>query len=675
MFAGDFFVQLGGGSNLAVRNGYVAVGGGFGDINNFPEIQPNALVAQVDSAGTIFAVGNYEFTPSGFSGTLDADASDITVVDAAKTDSDYINEFTITDFDPDWDNLNVDLIGTLYYGNVGGDDRLVNGAYSVSIDDTGAVTMETGRGTVLFGNVPDNPITGSSHFHIMKDSPDIVDLFFGDDDNYVKLPAGQGVEISANGSTWQFGTDGTTTFPENTIKNVANTSIKIGNPLVSGVVVATVDELIPPGDVWRLFIDSDIYPALGTTVHIGGTVTTAWGTPITATITDIQQDNNTDRWIILVAQDITAGFDAGPKTVSFAESYKTWTFGTDGTLTLPKNSSVGEVTPATGAAANVIVIQSASSILNTSFASLPPAPINNYNVPGTNIVVNVTWSTNGEDYHAPAFTVVDGGSGHTGGGESGGGDVLTVPYADMGISGGGNWTWYVADIAGDVVLTAGLESWTLKGDGRLTFPDDTVQTTAYPGITTVAKNGPVAEDVGKGEAATVTVSPSNNINLNVGTVLGVVFGTGFTLDITVAANGDISAVVTDSVSNLSVGDYGTVLGGGSLGGTVGVDDTTFTVATLTNVIAATAIDLTKTINKLADGVYTLADGVEGQIMYLVRQNGSTAANISVLVANARWDGSVYSDQYINPFQIPFTDMVTIIFTDGAWQSSTFGSLT
>jgi hypothetical protein len=62
-------------------------------------------------------------------------------------------------------------------------------------------------------------------------------------------------------------------------------------------------------------------------------------------------------------------------------------------------------------------------------------------------------------------------------------------------------------------------------------------------------------------------------------------------------------------------------------------------------------------------------------MYVVRQNGSTAANISVLVANARWDGSVYSDQYINPFQIPFTDMVTIIFTDGAWQSSTFGSLT
>jgi hypothetical protein len=73
--------------------------------------------------------------------------------------------------------------------------------------------MATGRGTVLFGNVPDNPITGSSHFHIMKDSPSTVDLFFGDDFNYVKLPTTEGVEVSANGFLWQFGTDGTTTFP------------------------------------------------------------------------------------------------------------------------------------------------------------------------------------------------------------------------------------------------------------------------------------------------------------------------------------------------------------------------------------------------------------------------------------------------------------------------------
>jgi hypothetical protein len=130
------------------------------------------------------------------------------------------------------------------------------------------------------------------------------------------------------------------------------------------------------------------------------------------------------------------------------------------------------------------------------------------------------------------------------------------------------------------------------------------------------------------------------------------------------------------VGNRTVGDTLATVLGSALGitGVDGVNDMIIKVATLTDTIP-TALDLTKSINKLADGFYSLADGVEGQIMYVVRQNGSTAANISVVVANARWDGSVYSDQLVIPFQIPFTDMVTIIFTDGAWQSSTFGSLT
>jgi hypothetical protein len=99
------------------------------------------------------------------------------------------------------------------------------------------------------------------------------------------------------------------------------------------------------------------------------------------------------------------------------------------------------------------------------------------------------------------------------------------------------------------------------------------------------------------------------------------------------------------------------------------------VATLTNVIAATAIDLTKTINKLSEGVYTLADGVEGQIMYLVAQNGVVEANVSVLVANSRNIGV----GTLLPFRIyensgegyysNIGGICTLIFTDGAWQQS------
>jgi hypothetical protein len=242
------------------------------------------------------------------------------------------------------------------------------------------------------------------------------------------------------------------------------------------------------------------------------------------------------------------------------------------------------------------------------------------------------------------------------------------------------------------------KDWQFNVDGTLTFPDNTVQTTAYVAntLTTVAKDGPVFADIGKGEAATVTVSPTNNTNLTPGTVTGIVFGTGFTLDITVAVNGDISAVVTDSISNLSVGDYGTLIGGGPyFGGTAGTDNITFTVASLTNIIAATAIDLTKTINKLSEGVYTLADGVEGQIMYLVPTEGGVdigqSANVVINIpGKSRVSGRYTGQQYtsiggnLNTFY-PFktvatpdvtgaadvyidTNLCTLIFTDDAWQA-------
>jgi hypothetical protein len=82
----------------------------------------------------------------------------------------------------------------------------------------------------------------------------------------------------------------------------------------------------------------------------------------------------------------------------------------------------------------------------------------------------------------------------------------------------------------------------------------------------------------------------------------------------------------------------------------------------------TALDLTKTVNKLTDGLYTLADGTEGQIMYLVRQTGSVGANIGVEVAHARVDGSTYGDVAHYPFGGD-NNLTTLIFTDGHWQST------
>jgi hypothetical protein len=105
-------------------------------------------------------------------------------------------------------------------------------------------------------------------------------------------------------------------------------------------------------------------------------------------------------------------------------------------------------------------------------------------------------------------------------------------------------------------------------------------------------------------------------------------------------------------------------------------NTTITI-TVASVVQATpvAIDLTKTVNKLADGSYTLANGTEGQILYLVMQNGTVPANVSVLVANSRNIGvgtlspfSVY-DNSDDSYYDNIGGFCTLIFTDGAWQQS------
>jgi hypothetical protein len=81
----------------------------------------------------------------------------------------------------------------------------------------------------------------------------------------------------------------------------------------------------------------------------------------------------------------------------------------------------------------------------------------------------------------------------------------------------------------------------------------------------------------------------------------------------------------------------------------------------------TAIDLTQFVNKLssaANGRYTLADGVEGQLMYLTQQG--TGA-IQIRVANARINGNLDTNADLS--FILYGGLITLLFTDGAWQQS------
>jgi hypothetical protein len=94
---------------------------------------------------------------------------------------------------------------------------------SIGSGSLDGIKMTTDRGTVLFGNSPECVPTLLTHFHIMKEDVSVVDLFFGDDNNYVKLPGdgetAYGVEIGTNvgdgANTWRFGTDGNLNLPNN----------------------------------------------------------------------------------------------------------------------------------------------------------------------------------------------------------------------------------------------------------------------------------------------------------------------------------------------------------------------------------------------------------------------------------------------------------------------------
>ena len=131
----------------------------------------------------------------------------------------------------------------------------------------------------------------------------------------------------------------------------------------------------------------------------------------------------------------------------------------------------------------------------------------------------------------------------------------------------------------------------------------------------------------------------------------------------------VGVVTPSSLTTWAVGDsLGTVDGNASLNGGPSI---VLTVDSITP--NPTPLDLTKAVNKLTSGNYTLADGVEGQIMYLVRQNGSAANLITVNVANARVDGTVYTNIDYYPFEnLSALNMSTLIFTDGAWQASIGG---
>jgi hypothetical protein len=112
-----------------------------------------------------------------------------------------------------------------------------------------------------------------------------------------------------------------------------------------------------------------------------------------------------------------------------------------------------------------------------------------------------------------------------------------------------------------------------------------------------------------------------------------------------------------------------------------IDATTSTVASSTvaenndGIGIDTPLDLNKQVHKLSwtgSYAYTLGDGVEGQIIYLVPSLGQSSA-VYITIAHARLlndgAGTINNNVVYFPFSAALPTVITGIFTDGAWNLS------
>jgi hypothetical protein len=139
-FGGQFFNGEGGGSNIAVRQGYVALAGGFADLSVM-EYQTYATVVQVPTTGNVFTVGNWDFKAANLSGVLNSSASDITVVNARLTDSDNVSAIN-TDSVTLGTEAGDFLVGTLFTAPGSSSNELVNGEHVFALESDGTLTLD-----------------------------------------------------------------------------------------------------------------------------------------------------------------------------------------------------------------------------------------------------------------------------------------------------------------------------------------------------------------------------------------------------------------------------------------------------------------------------------------------------------------------------------------------------
>lgn len=680
-FVGGNFFGSGGGSNIAVKQGYVVLAGGFGTFVNMEF--PTATLVQVSAAGDVFSVGDWAFSPAAFSGTVTPGASDITVENAAKVDSDITTFITATTVTLMTEVSNF-LLGEVYSNTT--ENRLVNGFNELVLGSTGTITLPRG-GTITEGIVTSNPtiqltpatpdvasqklvIKGGNNFNVTDNG---IDLGY----STITTQVGDTITFNVNSTTYANQTLYWWIYPEDAGIGDSNSGTVV---LTDGY--GTFSILIDSDDyefTVRVSPEADNYDPANVGVE-SGLINASAPTfdsdhhlhLTTGDLTETSIFLGTDRHNVRTT---TTGNIQVTTAIDNSNDTNVWTFDTTGQLQIP-GSSNGRITEDEP---GIIVYSDTGFAVQTGAGT----PVADYEVQFTGYIDDGTGSGNaGSTLHitdiaagtiTENMTVYGAGLPPEGWELSFGSAVEPIGTGGIGtyVLAGANYLIASQSFNNNVAADLGPKNWVFDNAGELRFPDSTIQTTAYTGIsTTVAKQASgIPQSFGLSTSNPSNFAPGSYPNILVG-----FDGKNLTLDIEIDEFYNISTL---NIRNASPATFvisdSAILGGDLFGGTTPADDITITVSS----IEPTAIDLTKTINKLADGDYSLADGVEGQIMYLVPQNDTVPTNVYVYVDHSRVAGTTGSGLLL-PFRVyensgdafyDSTGQCTLIFTDGAWQQT------
>ena len=192
-----------------------------------------------------------------------------------------------------------------------------------------------------------------NHIHIVAGNPSTVDLFLGDDDQYVKLEQNHGnivVGTNTNTNQWTFGTDGTLEFPQgSTIRETIATTGTHGTTIIQAhiqndLLLNTYDYVNSTLRTWTFGTDGVLTLSTASTILGSGTDPNVYIETATTSTTSTWTFGTDGVLTLPAATPVIKGGGTGTDVTVVATTgtnTATWVFGASGAVTFPNGGVIG----------------------------------------------------------------------------------------------------------------------------------------------------------------------------------------------------------------------------------------------------------------------------------------------------------------------------------------------